>query len=221
MNFEWMAIRGSGLVAYALLSAATIWGLMVSTKVMGPMRAKQVTFFHESLSIGALLATGVHMWALKNDEYIKFALRDLFVPGAATWRPNAVAFGVIGFYSLAIITVSFYMKKLIGQTVWRAIHFGAFGTFVVAMLHGLMAGTDSSNPFVFGLYIATGAMVIMLLIVRFAQASTPERAPRPRPTAAASGGATNATGVVKATRPEQSVTERIRAERIRAERAET
>ncbi len=64
MNIEWLAIRGSGLVAYALLAGATIWGLLVSTKVMGSMKAKQVTWFHESLSIGALLATGVHMYAL-------------------------------------------------------------------------------------------------------------------------------------------------------------
>lgn len=209
MNLEWMAIRGSGLVAFALLAAATIWGLLVSTKALGPMRAKQVTFFHESLSIGALLATGVHMWALYNDDYITFTLRDLFVPGASAWRPNAVAFGVIGFYALAIITVSFYAKKLIGQKVWRALHFGAFGTFVIAMLHGILAGADSSNPFVFGLYVASGAIVVALLVVRFAQASTPERSSaRPARTRETAPRATQPTP--PGGRP---ISERIRAER--------
>lgn len=178
MNLEWMAIRGSGLMAYMLLAGAVIWGLMVSTKVLGSLKAKQVTWFHESLSIGALLATVVHMVALYNDDFIEFTLRDLLVPGAATWRPTAVAFGVVAFYSLLIITASFYLKKVIGQAAWRGLHYSAFGTFVVALLHGVQAGTDSSNSWVRSMYVATGAIVFMLILVRFVQASTPERTSR-------------------------------------------
>ena len=35
MNITWFIIRGSGIVAFALLSASLLWGLMVSTKVFG------------------------------------------------------------------------------------------------------------------------------------------------------------------------------------------
>lgn len=178
MNIEWLAIRGSGLVAYALLAGATIWGLLVSTKVMGSMKAKQITWFHESLSIGALLATGVHMYALLQDQYIQFTPRDLFVPGAASWNPTAVTFGVVGFYALALITISFYLKRMIGQAAWRGLHYTAFGTFVVALLHGVMAGTDSNHPLVFSMYIATGAIVALLVSVRFVLATTPDRKTR-------------------------------------------
>ena len=136
MSVEWMAIRGSGIIAFLLLAGSTIWGLLISTKVLGrSVKAKGVSWFHESLAIGSLVATGMHMYFLFNHDYIDFGYRALFVPGASSWRPLAVAFGVVAFYMMFLITVSFYVKKWIGQAVWRAIHMTSFGTFLGAGLH--------------------------------------------------------------------------------------
>ena len=172
MSIEWMAIRGSGLIAYLLLAGSTIWGLLISTKVLGrAVKAKPVAWFHESLAIGSLVATGVHMYFLFNHDYIDFGYRALFVPGASAWRPLAVALGVVAFYTMFIITVSFYVKKWIGQIMWRAIHMTAFGTFAGAALHGVFSGTDSSHPVVLAMYVATAAIVLMLLLVRILQSA--------------------------------------------------
>jgi len=171
MSVEWMVIRGSGLVAYLLLSGATIWGLLMSTKVLGSaVKAKGVAWFHESLAIGALVATVVHMVALSLDEFIDFDAYDLFVPGAAGWRPYAVALGTFAFYGMVVVSMSFYVKKVIGQAAWRAIHYLSFGIFGAALFHGVLAGTDSSHPAVFAGYAATGAVVVLLVAVRVATA---------------------------------------------------
>lgn len=172
MSLEWMAIRGSGLVAFLLLAGSTIWGLLISTKVLGrAVKAKPVAWFHESLAIGSLVATGIHMYFLFNHDFIDFGYRALFVPGASAWKPLAVALGVVSFYSMFVITASFYVKKWIGQSAWRAIHMTAFGTFVGAALHGVFSGTDSSHPVVLGTYIATSGIVLTLLVIRLAQAA--------------------------------------------------
>ena len=74
MSVEWLIIRGSGVVAFALLSAATIWGLLVSTKLLGRLvRAKPLTWFHESLGIGALLTTLVHVGVLSVHDFLEFS----------------------------------------------------------------------------------------------------------------------------------------------------
>ncbi len=182
MNIEWIVIRGSGLVAYGLLAASTIWGLLVSTKLLGrAVKAKPLTWFHESLGLGALIATGVHMVALTMDEYIEFGWADVLVPGVATWNSTAVALGITGFYGLAVVTLSFYVKGIIGQKAWRTIHFLAFGTFLSTMIHGVMAGTDTANPYVAGMYVGSGVLVLGLLAVRVLQ----QRAPQARPARAA------------------------------------
>lgn len=170
MNIEWMVIRGSGIVAFALLAASSIWGLLITTKVLGrAVKAKPVTWFHESLGLGALIATGVHMVALTMDDYIEFGWRDVLVPGSSSWQPLAVSFGVMGFYGLAIVALSFYVKGTIGQNAWRSIHFLAFGTFLAVLVHAFLAGTDSAHPAVAALYIASAALVAMLMAIRVVQ----------------------------------------------------
>jgi len=98
------------------------------------------------------------------------------VPGQSTWRPIAVALGVVGFYCLAIVSLSFYAKPLIGQAAWRAIHHLSFGLYVATLAHGLMAGTDTSHPAVVALYAATGAATLVLLAIRIIQS---RQAPSP------------------------------------------
>jgi hypothetical protein len=186
MSVEWMAIRGSGIIAFVLLAGSTVWGLLITTKVLGrAVKAKPVAWFHESLAIGSLVATGIHMYFLFNHDYIDFGYRSLLMPGASAWRPLAVALGVVAFYTMFVITVSFYVRKWIGQNAWRAIHMTSFGTFVAAALHGIFSGTDSSHPVVMGTYIASLAIVVLLMVIRIAQAAAsparPARAASARP----------------------------------------
>lgn len=180
MSIEWMAIRGSGLIAFLLLSGSTVWGLLISTKVLGrAVKAKPVAWFHESLAIGSLVATGVHMYFLFNHDFIDFGYRSLLVPGASAWRPLPIAMGVVAFYMMFVITVSFYVKKWIGQNAWRAIHMASFGTFLGAALHGIFSGTDTVQPVIMGMYIASLATVSLLMIIRIAQSvAGPERSAR-------------------------------------------
>ena len=187
MSIEWLVIRGSGLAAFALLALASVWGLFLSTGILGrAVKTKSLNWFHESLSIGALLATIVHMVALANHDYVEFGLKDLLVPGSSTFEPVAVAWGIMAFYALFIITASFYVKKWIGQSAWRILHFLAFGTFLAALLHGIVAGTDSGNPYVVVGYAVTVVLVVFLTVVRWLQAAAPpERKRSPRPRAAA------------------------------------
>jgi hypothetical protein len=180
-----MLIRGSGIVAFVLLAASTLWGLLVTTKALGPRaKAKAVTFFHEALGIATVLAIGVHMVALSIDEYVDFTWADILIPGRATWRPIAVALGVVAFYGSTILSLSFYLKKLIGQKVWRAIHFGAFGTFLAALLHGILSGSDSSTVLMTGIYVGSGVAIVLLILIRAGQTGVPTT-PAKRPAAGA------------------------------------
>ena len=146
MSGEWLLIRGSGVVAFALLTAATAWGLLVSSKLLNRVvKAKSLTWFHESLGIGALLATLVHVGVLSVHDFLDFTWLELLVPGASDWRPAAVAMGIGAFYGLVLISTSFYVKRWIGQRAWRAIHFGSIGVFAASLVHGIWAGTDSPD----------------------------------------------------------------------------
>ena len=97
----WQVARAGGLVAYGLLAASTIWGLAVSTRLLGRWPAPGWTLdLHRYLGGLALTFTGIHLAALLLDSYIQFDVLDLLVPFAAAWRPGAVAWGVVAVYLL-------------------------------------------------------------------------------------------------------------------------
>jgi hypothetical protein len=179
MSLTWFIIRGSGLVAYGLLALATIWGLLLSTKVLGrAAKAKPLGWFHESLGLAAVLATAVHMGALVADNFMHFGVAELFVPGASAFAPLGVALGVMALYGIVVVSGSFYVKQWIGQSAWRAIHFMSFGSFAASTAHGVMVGTDSGGMLGLLTYLVPTIVVMLLLVVRVALVLAP--APRER-----------------------------------------
>jgi hypothetical protein len=181
MNVTWFVIRGSGLAAFVLLSASMIWGLWISTKTFGrTVKAKGLQWLHESLGLSALIATVVHLVALSLDEYVDFTWVDILVPGVATWKPLPVALGVVAFWSVLAVSLSFYVKKWIGQSMWRTIHYLSFGSFAAAIIHGITAGTDTGNPFVMATYVGSAVAVVMLTAMRMFT-SRPESGASPAP----------------------------------------
>ena len=180
MSVEWMIIRGSGIAAFAALSAATIWGLLVSSKLLARLvMAKPLTWFHESLGIAALLATVAHVGVLSMHGYLEFTLAEILIPGASDWRRGAVTLGVVSLYGLTIVVGSFYIKKHIGQTAWRLIHFTSLGVFLGSLIHGVSAGTDTRSPMMIGLYLGSAAVVAILLAARLAGAGERRRSLSP------------------------------------------
>jgi hypothetical protein len=170
VSVEWLLIRGSGVAAFALLTAATIWGLLVSSKLLGRLvKAKPLTWFHESLGVGALIATVVHVVVLSTHDFLDFSWTEILVPGVSDWRPLAVGMGIAALYGLVVVSGSFYAKRWIGQKRWRAIHFASLGVFVSSLVHGMWAGTDTSSPMMIGLYLGSAIVVFGLVAHRITE----------------------------------------------------
>jgi len=163
----WTLSRAAGVTAFAALSLDVIFGLFVSTRLVDRWlpRAASVDI-HRWLSGVSLSLVGVHVVALLADTTVPFGVLDLLVPGRSSYRPGAVALGIIAMYVALVVHQSFAWRKRIGVRAWRAIHFAAFGVFVAAVAHGLLAGTDAAHPGMRTLYTTTGAVVAALVAVR-------------------------------------------------------
>ena len=123
----WQVARAGGLVAYGLLAASTIWGLAVSTRLLGRWPAPGWTLdLHRYLGGLAVAFTGIHLAALLLDSYIQFDLLDLLVPLASTWRPGAVAWGVVALYLLVAVQATSLARRRLPHRLWRRVHLAAF-----------------------------------------------------------------------------------------------
>jgi DMSO/TMAO reductase YedYZ heme-binding membrane subunit len=95
-------------------------------------------------------------------------------------RPIAVTFGIVAMYLMIFVIVASWLRKPIGTKWWRRTHMLAVPTFVLSMVHGVFAGTDSARPAMWWTYVATGLLVVFLLVVRGLTAGfRPERAAHP------------------------------------------
>lgn len=159
----WYFTRSSGTVAYLLLSGATVWGLLLSTKFVKELvPAALALAMHNILSWLAIALTGLHALALLFDNYYTYTLTDILLPFEGPYRPEWVGLGIIGLYLMALTSTSFSWRRRIGQVWWRRLHYLTFVAYIMATLHGVMAGTDSGNVGMQLIYWGSGLLVLFL-----------------------------------------------------------
>ena len=91
----WLVARAAGLVAFGLLTLSVWLGLGMSTRLFGPKRTKPLLALHRTLAWTGLSMVGLHLGAILLDPVLHFGALAVLVPGGATWRPGAVALGVV------------------------------------------------------------------------------------------------------------------------------
>ena len=174
----WYMARSGGIVAYLLLWLSVVWGLTMSTKISNGLVPAPIAYgLHEFLSIGAILFALVHSLVLLGDSYINFNFFHLAIPFLAPYRPLWTGLGTISLYLTAVLTASFYVRKQIGQKVWRSLHYLTFGVFGLVLTHGMMAGSDSSLTVLKLMYLGTGATVLFLVYYRLFTLKLKEKKP--------------------------------------------
>jgi len=173
-QLPWYVARASGLVGWALLAAATLWGLALSTKIFGKRpRPNWILDLHRMLGALALVFTGVHVSAILADQYVHFGLVDVLVPFASKWRAGAVAWGVVGMYLLVAIELTSLLRARIPKTLWRRVHYASFPLFVSATVHGLTAGTDATRRVAMFVALVVGVVFCAMVALRAAMSVTP------------------------------------------------
>ena len=139
----WYLSRASGLVAFTMLSASMLLGLLLSTRFAKAWPGNASAFvLHEHASALGLASALFHGLVLLGDRYTSFRPLELLLPFGASYRPAAVGIGQLALYGLALLVASFYVRKRIGQRAWRWLHFASFLVYALALAHGVASGTD-------------------------------------------------------------------------------
>jgi DMSO/TMAO reductase YedYZ heme-binding membrane subunit len=163
----WILSRAAGVTAYLALALDVIAGLALSTGAFDRVvpRARSLEL-HRSLSVVALALTGLHTGALLVDRFIRFDVLAVLVPFASSYRAPAVALGVAAAYAALVVHLSFGWRKRLGPKTWRRLHYTSFAAFAAALLHGLLAGSDTGATGMRLLYAATAIAIVALVAIR-------------------------------------------------------
>ena len=161
----WYVTRASGLTGYFLLWLSMVWGFAIPTGLLKPILENVFTYdFHEHLSLLGLGFVLVHVTVLLLDKYLPFSLIQLLIPFVDTYRPFWVGLGILSFYILLLVTLTFYLRQKIGAKAFRTIHVLSLVSYLGTTLHGLFAGTDSALPITMLIYAGTFLVVVFLTV---------------------------------------------------------
>ena len=176
----WYLSRASGLVAFVLIWLSMVWGLLVSNRMarQWPGVAAAVDL-HQHASLLGLGFALFHGLILIGDRFAHYSLAQLLVPFAvAGYRPLWVGIGQLGFYVVALVSLSFYVRRSIGTRTWRTIHNLSFAAYTMALIHGVMSGSETSVSWVRAFYWGSAVVLLFLTIYRILVARLSPARPR-------------------------------------------
>jgi methionine sulfoxide reductase heme-binding subunit len=178
-SVPWVASRMLGFLAYLAIAGSTIWGVLLSTKLLDAIAHRPVTFaLHQDLAAIGVGLAGVHGVLLALDRTVPASLASLVVPFTTEYRPLWVGIGQLAFWLSVVVIGSFYVRRRIGPRTWRLIHYATILTFVGATAHGIGAGTDEGT--LRWLYLVAVSATTFLFAYRIVTASAARRSSRAR-----------------------------------------
>lgn len=104
------------------------------------------------------------------DGFAPITLLDGILPFLSPYRPLWLGLGALAFDLLIALAVTSLLRRRLGYRSWRAIHWLAYASWPVAVLHGLGTGTDTKLWWMLALTAACAAAVLAAVLVRIARA---------------------------------------------------
>jgi len=162
----WYLARSSGVVAWALATASVVWGMALSTRALGRQpRAPWLLDLHRFLGGLTVLFVGAHLASLMADSFVHFGVLDVLVPFRSSWKPGAVAWGIVAFYLLVAVEVTSLLRSRLSKRLWRAVHMCSYGVYVLASVHFVVAGSDAGPAARVAILASLGLVLFFLIYV--------------------------------------------------------
>ena len=140
----WYTTRGAGAVSLILLTGVVVLGVLSKMRVHSAgWPAFLTTGLHRNVSLLALVFLALHIVTAVVDPFTHLGWLAAVVPFSSYYRTIWLGLGTIAFELFAAIVITSLLRRVIGNPVWRAIHWLAYVSWPVAVIHSCGTGTDA------------------------------------------------------------------------------
>jgi sulfoxide reductase heme-binding subunit YedZ len=126
---------------------------------------------HEALSLATLGALLVHGLSLIGDSFMHPSLADVAVPFVSGYMTLWTTMGIVAFWAMLILGLSYYARTRIGVQRWRRVHRFTALAWVLGLAHSLGEGTDAGQTWFLAMTAIVVVPALCLLAVRWLGAS--------------------------------------------------
>jgi len=162
-----------------LLTISVVLGVLGSVRFTpGPRWPRfAIDSLHRDVSLLVLVLLVAHIITSVLDTFAPIKLIDAVIPFSSAYRPLWVGLGALSFDLLIALVVTSLARRRLGYSAWRAIHWLAYASWPVAVLHGVGTGSDTKVWWMLALTAACVAAVTVTVMVRIAQSDSEWRVP--------------------------------------------
>jgi methionine sulfoxide reductase heme-binding subunit len=177
----WITSRAAGTAALLLSSISVAVGLTMSSRRLRG-RLSDLRVLHEALSLATIATLLVHVFTLLGDSFLSPSVADLTVPFVSGYETLWTTLGIVAFWALLALGLSYYARARIGAQRWRVLHRFTALAWALGLAHSLGEGTDAGQLWFLAMVAIVTVPALALLLGRYLK-----RAARPstRPSAPA------------------------------------
>lgn len=166
-SWFWYATRGLGAATLIVLTCTVVLGIVTATRWIGQSTPGFVTAdLHRNLSMIALGLLAAHIITTVLDPFAHISVRDVIIPFGATYRPVWLGLGVVAAEIMVVVAATSMLRDRVGPRAWRLIHWIAYASWPVAVIHGLGTGSDARAPWLIGVVVSCVVAVVLALLTR-------------------------------------------------------
>ena len=137
----WYLTRGTGTIALILLTLSVVFGVANIRRFHTPTMPRFVLdAAHRNVSLLAVAFVAVHILASVLDSFAPINLIDAVFPFVSAYRPLWLGLGTVAFDLLLAVAVTSVLRQRFGYRAWRLVHWAAYASWPVALLHGQLEG---------------------------------------------------------------------------------
>jgi sulfoxide reductase heme-binding subunit YedZ len=161
----WFATRGAGTATLLLLTAVVVLGIVTAgsaarSRVWPRFVSAEL---HRNLSLFTVAFLLIHIVTAVADPYAKLGWRDATIPFVSAYRPFWLGLGVVAAQLVVALVVSSALRPRLGFRAWKALHWLAYASWPVAIVHATGTGTDA--PAWWSLAIVAGCTLAVVSAV--------------------------------------------------------
>lgn len=157
----WYATRATGLVAFVLLTLCVVLGVVTVVRYSSPRLPRFVSLgLHRNVSLLTLVFLALHVLTTVADSYVSIGPGAAFIPFSNDYRRLWLGLGAIASDLLLALILTSLVRHRLGYRSWRVVHWLAYVSWPVALMHALGTGTDPATPWmsVLALVCVTGVI---------------------------------------------------------------
>jgi len=165
----WYLTRSTGTTALILLTLSLVLGVIdVGRYTTTRMPRFVVDGMHRSVSLLAVVFLVVHIVTAALDSFASIPLIDAIVPFVGSYRPLWLGLGAASFDLMLAVVITSLVRRRLGYQAWRLVHWLAYISWPLALLHTLGTGSDVKQGWMIAISGGCLAAVLFAVCVRVA-----------------------------------------------------